>query len=238
MPTTMLGLWAGASQNGTVDDRYYNDAMNATDRLGLGLWHTCKGGVRSGWQLPSTAGVSCVTSGQGFVGPVYCRTTVSQAISNLASTGALYIHGITNTSSARDGGLVFTARTTSAAVTNADGLSTGVLLGKLTYNTLTGVTAGTADSTLRERHFAYQWQRQAVVVRIAAIGCTSVKSQAFTFATNLKLGWPCAVVAQASMVVKSYSYHSAGFTVEAYNKASTVTGVYSQTWTWYGIKGG
>lgn len=237
MPTTMLGLWASASTNGTLSAVNYNDSQRALDRVGLSIWYAYKGGVRSGWTLPATAGKSTVASGQGFVGPVYCRTTASQTISNLAA-GTLYIHAITDTSSARDGGLVFTARTTSAAVTNADGLSTGVLLGKLVYNALTGVTAGSADSTLREAHFAYQWKKQTVVVRIPSVGATTVKSAAFTFATDLKFGWPCAVAAQSSMVVEAYNYHSGGFTVRVANQKLAASQVYSQTWTWYGLRGG
>lgn len=237
MSTTMLGLWVDAAENGALDDRDYNDTVNAVDRIGLSIWEAYKGGVRSGWNLPSSAGVSAVASGQGFVGPVYVRTTNSQVISGLA-VGVNYIHAITDTSSARDGGLVFTARAASAAATNPDTLSTGNLLGKLTYNAATGVTAGSADSTLREAHYAYEWKRQTVAVNMAGIAATTVASAAQAFGTDLKLGWPSEIPAQASTVVEAYNYHSGGFTVRVFNKNSNAATAYSQTFTWHGIKGG
>lgn len=234
MPTTMLGLWASGAENGTLDDRNYNDGINALDRLGLAAWEAFKGGVRSGWTLPATAGKSTVASGQGFVGPVYCRTTVSQVISGLG-VGTKYIHAITNSSSARDGGLVFTARATSAVVTNTDGLSTGVLLGKLVYNALTGVTAGSADSTLRHRHWAYQWHRQTLAISLTAASGAR-KSTSYTFSTAMRLPCVSAVISQPASGLATFAgLTQAGLVAYLYNNKLTGAMTYSKTWTIEGV---
>lgn len=237
MSTEYLGIYNGGTGGGALPHLNYNDQAEAIDRLGQSVWYARKGGAQSGWQLPSSAGDSQVTTGIGYIGPVLCRTTAAQVISGLA-VGTNYIHAITDTSSARTGTPVFSARTTSAAVTNADGTTLGVLLGKLTYNAATGVTDASAASGLRSVDFAMDWVRQTIGVSIGAIAATTVISGDVTLSTNLKMGWPSAIPAQASCNVEAFNYHSAGFTMRVYNRNSNAATTYSQALEWYGIRGG
>lgn len=237
MSTEYLGIYNGGVTGGAVPAVNYNDQAEAVDRLGQSVWYARKGGAQSGWQLPSTAGDSQVTTGIGYIGPVLCRTTAAQVISGLA-VGGNYIHAITDTSSARTGTPVFSARNTSAAVTNADGTTTGTLLGWLDYNATTGVRGATAVSGLRKVDFPMDWFRQTIGVSIGAIAEKSTVSGAVTFSQNLKFGWPSAIPAQASCIIEAFNYHSAGFTVRVFNNNSNAATTYSQAYEWYGIKGG
>lgn len=144
MATTYLALLNGVASGDTLSAADLNKANTTLDRIGLKVYALLGSGRLSGWGL--TSGGTTVASGAGAVGACYCTTTTSQVISGLA-VGANYVFAKTDTGSPASGTIDFVARATSAAITNADGITNAVLLGKATYATGTGITA--VDSTLR-----------------------------------------------------------------------------------------
>lgn len=236
MSTTYLGLFNTGSDGNPLSAAHYNSQAQAIDRLALSHWNFRQQGVKSGWTLPETVGKSVIQSGQGQVGPVYLRTTASQVISNLTS-GTVYIHALATPSAAWDGSVKFAARTTSAAQTNADGITTGTLLGTVLWNSTTGVTDGSWSSMLREETWNYTWKKLTVEVSVAAVESLTTASAAQSFVSAVKLAMPGTITAQTSAQLKVYNMHSAGFTVECYNKQATGSFTYSQTYTFWGLVG-
>ncbi len=143
MATTYLALLNGVATGAPLPAADWNKFTGAVDRqaaLQYALWGS---GRLTGWGI--TSGTSCVASGTGQVGGCYCVTTVSQAISGLAS-GTMYVFAKTDAGSPASGTIDFVARTTSGTVTNADGVTAAVILGKGTYVPASGFTS--VDATL------------------------------------------------------------------------------------------
>jgi hypothetical protein len=148
MATTYLALLNGTVTGQALPAADWNKTVGAVDRTGGLLYALFGSGWLRGWQL--TSGATTVTSGAGQVGACFCSTTAAQAISGLA-VGANYVFAKGKAGSPASGVVDFVARATSAAVTNADGVTTAVLIGKATYATGTGlktITTGMRDAHL------------------------------------------------------------------------------------------
>lgn len=143
MATTYLALLNGTTSGQAISAANWDKLTGAVDRQAAMQYALWGSGRLAGWSL--TSGTSCVASGSGQVGPCYCATTASQAISGLAS-GTMYIFAKTDAGSPASGTLDFVARTTSGAVANSDGVTAAVLLGKGAYVPATGFTS--VDATL------------------------------------------------------------------------------------------
>lgn len=145
MATTYLGLVNGCAAAGSLAATAWNQMAGAQDRGGgLMMYSLFSGGRKTGWSLQS--GTSTVTSGTGQVGACWCSNTASQAISGL-SAATCYVFAKADSGAAASGTVDFVARTTSTAITNYDGITPAVLLGKAHYNTTTGMH--TIDSSIR-----------------------------------------------------------------------------------------
>lgn len=144
MATTYLGLLSGTATGDALSAANVNKLTGAVDRNGAMMYGLFSGGRVTGWTL--TSGAATVVSGTGQVGACWCVTTGSQSVSNLTS-GTNYVFAKTDAGSPASGTVDFVARTTSAAIANADGVSNAVLLGKGTYNTTSGFIA--VDATMR-----------------------------------------------------------------------------------------
>lgn len=139
MSTTYTQLPNTKSTGDTLAATQWNDTTAAIDRVAVQGYKAQWNGVLSGWNL--TSGLSTVTSGQGLVGPCWCRSTASQSISNLAAGSTNYVYAVTDADSAHSGTIDFKARTVSGAVTNYDAQTSGVLVGGGTFATGSGFTA-------------------------------------------------------------------------------------------------
>lgn len=136
MATTYLGNLNGAATGDTLSAANWNKATDSLDRVAM-LWPKLfTGGIKTGWTMES--GATTVISGTGHVGPCWCVTTTSQAISNLTS-GTNYVFAKTDAGSAASGTVDFVARTTSASITNYDGVTSALILGSVVYNSTTGI---------------------------------------------------------------------------------------------------
>lgn len=145
MATTYLALLNGVSSGDTLEAANWNKVTDANDRTGYMFYGLLGGGRVNGWGI--TSGTSTVASGTGNVGACWCVTNSSQVISNLADSSTNYVFAQTDAGSPASGTIDFVARTTSAAITNADGETNAVLLGKGAYVAATGFT--TVDTSIR-----------------------------------------------------------------------------------------
>ena len=147
MATTYLKLLNGVATGDVLSAANWNAMTGAQDRGGgLMQWALWGSGRKTGWGL--TSGASTVQSGTGQVGPCWCVTAAAQAVSGLQTGATNYIHAITTAGSPASGVVKFVARATSAVVTNNDGITTGILLGKATYIATTGLK--TISSAIRD----------------------------------------------------------------------------------------
>lgn len=145
MATTYLALLDGVVSEDAFGHADHNKITNALDRqalMGYSLW---AGGRNSGWGV--TSGTSTIAAGAGQVGPCWCVTGGAQAVSGLAS-GQQYVFAQTDVGSPASGTVDFVARGTSAAITNADGITNAVLLGGGNYMTSSGFTS--VDTGIRD----------------------------------------------------------------------------------------
>ena len=230
MATAYLNLWNTGALAGALSHTYYNDAMGAIDRLGRGLYEARVQGAVSGWRLPAAAGVSRITQGKGLVGPQLLVTTASATISGLQN-GTNYIHVVAAASAGWAGGIAAKARTTSAPLLNTDGTSSGIILGKVTRNALTGVTAGSADSTLRQPAYSYRWHKQTETVSLTA-GPTTATSVAMYWST--KVGCPTIEripSGTTSQVLRCDTLTASGAVLHLYNKNSNAAYTLNKTLT-------
>lgn len=168
MATTYLLLLNDTATGDTLAAANWNKMADAQDRAGLMQYELFDGGRDTGWGIAS--GTSTVTSGQGQVGPAWCVTGVSQAISGLLNSSTNYIFARTDAGSPASGTVDFVARATSTAITNNDGATLAVLLGKGAYVATTGFTSVT--SNIRQ-HWA---SPQIVDVREKTAAYTSLAS--------------------------------------------------------------
>lgn len=144
MATTYCLLLNGVATADALPAADWNKLAGVVDRNALLLYSLFGGGRKSGWGLNS--GTSTVDLGTGQVGPFWCATAASQAISGMAA-GTCYVFAKTDAGSPASGTVDFVRRATSAAILNADGVTNAVLLGKCDYNTTTGIHA--VDSSIR-----------------------------------------------------------------------------------------
>lgn len=144
MATTYLALLNGVASGNTLEAADWNKVTEANDRTGYMFNSLLGGGRVSGWGIAS--GTSTIASGTGNVGACWCATNAAQAISNLAA-GTNYVFAKTDAGSPASGTIDFIARTTSAAITNADGQTNAVLLGKGSYVAASGFTS--VDTSIR-----------------------------------------------------------------------------------------
>lgn len=234
MATAYLNLWNAGSQAKALSHTYWNDGMAAIDRIGRGLWQASIQGPISGWTLPALAGISRIKQGYGMVGPQLCVTTASATISGL-QVGWNYVHLVAAASAGWAGGIAAKARTTSAALLNTDGVTTGIILGKLNRNALTGVMAGTADSTLRQPLYSYRWRKQTKTVSLTA-GPTTAVSVAMNWST--KVGCPTIEripSGTTSQVVRCDTLTASGAVLRMYNRNSNAAYTLNKTLTLRGF---
>lgn len=146
MATRYLKLMDGVSTGDLLTAEAWNKMVCAQDRGGgLIIGELLGRGVAEGWEL--TSGGSTVSSGAGLVGACWCQTTAPQAISNLA-TGVNYVFARTNVGSPADGTVDFVSRPTSAPLSNDDGVTCAIPLGKGVYAPGSGLTS--VDTSLRQ----------------------------------------------------------------------------------------
>jgi len=230
MTTSWLNLWNAGSQAKALSHTYWNDGMAAIDRLGRAVWEADLQGPLTGWVLPALAGISRINQGRGIVGPQLCVTTGSTTISGLQN-GTNYIHVVAAASAGWAGGIAAKARTTSATLLNTDGVSSGIILGKLTRNALTGVTAGSADSTLRQPAYSYRWHKQTETVSLTA-GPTTAVSVVMNWST--KVGCPTIEripSGTTSQVLRCDTLTASGAVLHLYNKNSNAAYTLNKTLT-------
>jgi len=146
MATRYLKLMDGVSTGDVLTAEAWNKMVCAQDRGGgLILGELLGRGVLEGWEI--SIGSSTVGSGAGLVGACWCQTTAPQAISNLAS-GMNYVFARTNVGSPGDGTVDFVSRPTSAPLSNDDGITSAIRLGKGTYTEGSGLTS--VDTSARQ----------------------------------------------------------------------------------------
>lgn len=145
MATTYLQLLDGKNTGDAVAASELNKWNNAVDAGARKLYELLGQGCLSGWSI--TSGTSTISSGSAAIGACHCITTTSQAISGLAS-GTMYVFARTDAGSPASGTVDFVARTTSATVTNYDGVTDALLLGNGTYTLTSGFTS--VSSSLRD----------------------------------------------------------------------------------------
>ena len=200
MPTGYLNLWNSASTLKPLSHLYWNDAVAAADRIGQGLWEMGLRGAVSGWALPETSTISQVTRGLGMIGPALCQTTASEIISGLQA-GSNFVHLVTTASAAWAGTVAAKARTTSAPVINADGTTSGLLLGTVQWAANTGVTESSVDSALRQNFINLRGHRQTLTLSITA-GASSFASKAYGWSTTVRAPTVSEVIVGASQELR------------------------------------
>lgn len=233
MGTGYLNLWNSASQQKCLSHLYWNDAVEAIDRIGEALWTMGLRGAISGWTLPTTAGVSQINRGYGMIGPAFCRTAVSTTISGLQS-GSNYVHLITTGSAGWAGTIAAKARTTSAPIANADGTTSGIILGTVPWNSATGVLATSAVSTLRQNFLNLRGHRQTLTLSITA-GASSFASKAYAWSTTVRFPCLSEVLAGASQELRMDTPTMSGAVFGVYNKNSNAGTTLNQTVTILGF---
>jgi hypothetical protein len=181
MSTDFLALFDTGSQAGALSHLHWNDLANAVDRIGEALFRLRIQGPLSGWALPETSTISQINRGYGMIGAQYCETAASETISGLQA-GTNYVHLTADPSAGWAGGVNAKARATSTALLNADGTSSGIILGTLGWAALTGVQESTANSTLRQNGFQLRGHQQTVTLSMTA-GASSVISTAYAWST-------------------------------------------------------
>jgi hypothetical protein len=137
MATTYLQLLNGAATGDPLPAASWNKAAGAVDRIAQVPYNLLGAGIKSGWNI--TSGASTVTSGMGLIGACWCRTTAAQAISGLAAGSTNYVYAKADAGSPASGTLDFVARATSAGVTNTDGVTAALYVGKAVYIAATGL---------------------------------------------------------------------------------------------------
>jgi len=233
MATGYLNLWNSASTQKALSHLYWNDAVEAIDRIGEALWVLGLRGAVSGWTLPATAGVSSITQGYGMIGPAFCRTTISTTISGLQS-GSNYVHLITTASAGWAGTLAAKARTTSSPVANADGTTSGIILGTIPWNSTTGVLAGSAVSTLRQDFLNLRGHKQTLTLSITA-GASSFASKAYSWSTTVRFPCVSELLVGASQELRMDTPTMSGAVFGVHNKNSNAGTTLNQTVTIFGF---
>ncbi|MFA5716045.1 MAG: hypothetical protein WC998_09905 [Candidatus Paceibacterota bacterium] len=142
MATTYLALLNGVVTGDTLPAASWNTLAGAQDRAGMVPYNLLGNGVFSGWHL--TSGASTITSGAGFVGHCWCNTAAAQSISGLVAASTNYVYAKADAGSPASGTIDFVARATSAGVTNYDGATAALYLGKGTYASATGIKSITS----------------------------------------------------------------------------------------------
>lgn len=137
MATTYLQLLNGTATGDTLSAANLNKANCAVDRIAQVPYNLLGAGIKSGWSL--TSGATTVTSGMGLIGACWCRTTAVQTISGLLAASTNYVYAKADAGAPASGTVDFVARATSAGVTNTDGVTAALYLGKATYAASTGL---------------------------------------------------------------------------------------------------
>jgi len=147
MATRYLKLYGGVQTGDVLGASDWNKLVQAVDRGGGAVVRELLGqGVLRGWEL--CAGHSTVSSGAGLVGACLCETAGEQAISGLTAGLVNYVYARTDAGSPAAGTVSFVARTASGPVSNDDGVTQAVLLGKGMCRAGSGLSG--IDSSLRE----------------------------------------------------------------------------------------
>lgn len=176
MSTTVLGLttFTGPAPLSRAD---WNRVAYSVDNGNRVLAAVLNKGVVSGWQLSTTK--STVTSGAGVVGGLYGRTTASQVISGLAN-GRNYIFARLDGTTATSQTIDFVSRTTSAAITNPDGVTQATRLGFLqrTAGAVSGVTNSGNAGFPRDKLFTISANKAVLPggAKLWASGATTVRT--------------------------------------------------------------
>ena len=137
MATIYLALLNGQATGNILAATQWNKLTEGMDRQGLMAWELDGSARKAGWCL--TSGATTLTSGSGQVGPCWCVTVTSQAISGLTAAATNYVFAKTDAGSAASGTVDFVARATSTAIANLDGYTAALLLGKAYYAATTGL---------------------------------------------------------------------------------------------------
>lgn len=231
MATAYLNLWNVGTQGGAISHLYWNDGMAAIDRLGRALHDASVQGPISGWTLPAAAGISVLTQGKGFLGPQLCVTTGSTTISGLQTGARNYVHVVAATSAGWAGKVSAKARTNSTLLLNTDGVTYGAILGFVSCVALTGVRAGSADSTVRQPLRSYRWHKQTETVSLTA-GPTTATSVVMWWST--KVGCPTIEripSGTTSQVLRCDTVTASGAVLHMYNKNSNAAYTLNKTLT-------
>ena len=199
MATTYLQIANGKATGDTLAAADWNKTAASVDRGAIFSYKQQMGGVLTGWAL--TSGLSTLTAGEGLVGPCWCKTTVSAAISNLTTGSTNYIYAVTDGGSGASGTVDFKARTTSGTLTNYDALTSGLVLGNgrfVTASGFTSVSTRNRDSfpVYRREHTHFETAGNLVLPAMSgAHGSTIAASTTYTYlrfpnASQTDAFWP------------------------------------------------